>query len=324
MSIRPWLVRLGVKVQVERRSTCHSPPIRPPSPRAARTRRARYRAFLDPDAMAKWLPPHGFTGKVHQMDARVGGSYRMSFTNFGTGSSHSFGGTYVELTPHERIRYTDKFDDPNLPGEMQVTITFRTVSCGTELDDRAGGHPVRDPGRGLLPRLAGIAVAARAARRADDPGRGIEQHRSTKPCPPRAELRWRVRASRSIGTDGSPEVALASPGLLQRSVERRAEMRCRDEQRAAERRPTMSDFIQFKTTQGDIWLRPSAVIGVARETTRTSAMRLARWQGLQRRRLAQGRARRAGRELHVPSCLTLPGRPALSVRGVRAGTQPSP
>ena len=92
-----------------------------------------YRAFLDGDAMAKWLPPHGFTGKVHSMDARVGGGYKMSFTNFGSGSSHSFGGTYVELTPHERIRYTDKFDDPNLPGEMQVTITFRTVSCGTEL-----------------------------------------------------------------------------------------------------------------------------------------------------------------------------------------------
>src|SRR6478735_11475109 len=93
-----------------------------------------YKAFLDPEAMAKWLPPHGFTGKVHEIDARVGGGYRMSFTNFGTGSSHSFGGTYVELTPHERIRYTDKFDDPNLPGEMQVTITFRTVSCGTDLN----------------------------------------------------------------------------------------------------------------------------------------------------------------------------------------------
>jgi len=92
-----------------------------------------YRAFVDPDAMAKWLPPHGFTGKVHEMDARVGGGYRMSFTNFGTGTSHSFRGVYVELTPHERIRYTDKFDDPNLPGEMQVTITFRAVSCGTEL-----------------------------------------------------------------------------------------------------------------------------------------------------------------------------------------------
>src|SRR5262245_43936401 len=82
-----------------------------------------YRAFLDPDAMAKWLPPHGFTGKVHETDTRVGGGYRMSFTNFGTGTSHSFGGTYVELTPHERIRYTDKFDDPSMPGEMQAPIT---------------------------------------------------------------------------------------------------------------------------------------------------------------------------------------------------------
>lgn len=104
-----------------------------------------YRAFLDPDAMAKWLPPHGFTGKVHHMDARVGGSHRMSFTNFGTGSSHSFGGTYVELTPHERIRYTDKFDDPNLPGEMQVTITFRTVACGTELTIVQEGIPAVIP-----------------------------------------------------------------------------------------------------------------------------------------------------------------------------------
>ncbi len=92
-----------------------------------------YRAFIDPDAMCKWLPPHGFTGKVHEMDARVGGGYRMSFTNFGTGKSHSFGGKYVELTPHERIRYADKFDDPNLPGEMQVTISLRKVACGTEL-----------------------------------------------------------------------------------------------------------------------------------------------------------------------------------------------
>src|SRR3954454_24457579 len=92
-----------------------------------------YRAFLDPDAMAKWLPPHGFTGKVHHMDARVGGTHKMSFTNFGTGQTHSFGGTYVELTPHERIRYTDKFDDANLPGEMQVTITLKKVMVGTEL-----------------------------------------------------------------------------------------------------------------------------------------------------------------------------------------------
>src|SRR5512133_999907 len=93
-----------------------------------------YKAFLDPDAMAKWLPPNGFTAKVHQMDAKVGGTYKMSFTNFTTGKSHSFGGTYVELTPHERIRYTDKFDDPNLPGEMQTTITLTKVSCGTDLN----------------------------------------------------------------------------------------------------------------------------------------------------------------------------------------------
>src|SRR6266487_2997418 len=100
-----------------------------------------YRAFLDPEAMAKWLPPNGFTGKVHHMDAKVGGSYKMSFTNFTTGTSHSFGGTYVELTPHERIRYTDQFDDPNLPGEMQVTITLKKVSCGTELNIVQEGVP---------------------------------------------------------------------------------------------------------------------------------------------------------------------------------------
>ena len=104
-----------------------------------------YRAFLDPEAMVKWLPPHGFTGRVHQMDARVGGGYRMSFTNFGTGKSHSFGGTYVELTPSERIRYTDKFDDPNMPGEMQVTISLRKVACGTELEIVQTGLPEAIP-----------------------------------------------------------------------------------------------------------------------------------------------------------------------------------
>ncbi len=100
-----------------------------------------YRAFLDPDAKAKWLPPHGFTGKVHHMDARVGGSYKMSFTNFTTGKSHSFGGEYVELTPHTRIRYTDRFDDPNLPGAMRVTVNLKQVSCGTELDITQEGIP---------------------------------------------------------------------------------------------------------------------------------------------------------------------------------------
>ena len=100
-----------------------------------------YRAFLDADAMAKWLPPNGFTGKVHQMDAKVGGSYKMSFINFTTGKSHSFGGEYLELKPHERIRYTDKFDDPNLLGEIQTTITLKPVSCGTELNIVQEGVP---------------------------------------------------------------------------------------------------------------------------------------------------------------------------------------
>jgi uncharacterized protein YndB with AHSA1/START domain len=93
-----------------------------------------YRAFLDADAMAKWLPPNGFTGKVHHLDATVGGTYKMSFTNFSTGSSHSFGGEYLELVPNERIRHTDKFDDPNMPGEMQVTVSLKQVSVGTELN----------------------------------------------------------------------------------------------------------------------------------------------------------------------------------------------
>jgi len=104
-----------------------------------------YRAFLDADAMAKWLPPNGFTGKVHQMDARVGGTYRMSFTNFTTGHSHAFGGKYLELVPHERIRYTDNFDDPNLPGEMQTTISLKQVSCGTELNIVQEGIPEAIP-----------------------------------------------------------------------------------------------------------------------------------------------------------------------------------
>ncbi len=100
-----------------------------------------YRAFIDPEAMVKWLPPNGFTGKVHHMDARAGGSYKMSFKNFTTGSSHSFGGEYLELVPNERIRHTDKFDDPNLPGTMVVTITFSKVSCGTELNITQEGVP---------------------------------------------------------------------------------------------------------------------------------------------------------------------------------------
>ena len=100
-----------------------------------------YRAFLDPDAMPKWLPPHGFTGKVHHADVRVGGTYKMAFTNFSTGHSHSFGGNYVELAPNELIRYTDRFDDPNLPGEIQVTVRLRKVSVGTELNIEQAGVP---------------------------------------------------------------------------------------------------------------------------------------------------------------------------------------
>ena len=100
-----------------------------------------YRAFLDPDAMVKWLPPHGFTGKMHSFDPRVGGSYRMSFTNFGSGQAHSFGGEYRELVPHERIHYIDRFDDPNLPGEMRITVALRAVSCGTELSVVQEGIP---------------------------------------------------------------------------------------------------------------------------------------------------------------------------------------
>jgi uncharacterized protein YndB with AHSA1/START domain len=100
-----------------------------------------YRAFLDADAMAKWLPPHGFTCKVHHLDAKVGGTYRMSFTNFGSGKSHTFGGTYLELVPGERLRYTDKFDDANLPGEMITTVTLKAMSCGTEVNISQEGIP---------------------------------------------------------------------------------------------------------------------------------------------------------------------------------------
>ena len=104
-----------------------------------------YKAFLDADALAKWLPPDGFTCKVHHLDARVGGTFRMSFTNFSGGGSHSFGGEYLELVPHERIRYTDKFDDPNLPGTIEVTVVLKKVSCGTELEVTQAGIPVAIP-----------------------------------------------------------------------------------------------------------------------------------------------------------------------------------
>ena len=113
-----------------------------------------YRAFLDGDAMAKWLPPNGFTGRVHHLEAKVGGTYKMSFRNFTTGQSHSFGGEYLELVPSERIRHTDRFDDPNLPGVMTVTIALTKVSVGTE---------VSIVQEGVLSRLAGIAHAPRQA-----------------------------------------------------------------------------------------------------------------------------------------------------------------
>ena len=104
-----------------------------------------YRAFLDADAMVKWLPPNGFTGKVHHLDAKVGGTYRMTFTNFSTGHGHSFGGTFVELVSNERIRHTDTFDDANLPGQMQTTITLKSVFCGTELSVVQEGIPTIIP-----------------------------------------------------------------------------------------------------------------------------------------------------------------------------------
>ena len=104
-----------------------------------------YRAFLDADAMAKWLPPHGFTCRVHHLDATVGGTYRMSFTHFATGHSHAFGGKYLELVPNERIRHTDSFDDPNLPGEMETTVSLKQVSCGTELNVVQAGIPEAIP-----------------------------------------------------------------------------------------------------------------------------------------------------------------------------------
>jgi uncharacterized protein YndB with AHSA1/START domain len=104
-----------------------------------------YRAFIEAEAMSKWLPPYGFTGKVHHMDAKVGGIFKMSFTNFGSGKAESFGGKYIELVPHERIRYTDHFDNPNMPGELQVTVTLKKVFCGTEVNIVQEGVPAVIP-----------------------------------------------------------------------------------------------------------------------------------------------------------------------------------
>ena len=137
-----------------------------------------YRAFLDADAKAKWLPPHGFTGRVHRDEARVGGTYRMSFTNFTTGKSHAFGGRYLELVPHERIRYADRFEDPGLPGEMRVTITLKPVSVGTELGIQQEGVPdiipVTDCYLGWQESLAQLAQLVEAEIPDESPGAGGE------------------------------------------------------------------------------------------------------------------------------------------------------
>ena len=189
-----------------------------------------YRAFLDPDAMVKWLPPHGYTGKVHHMDARVGGSHRMSFTNFSTGSSHAFGGRYVELTPHERIRYTDQFDDPAMPGEMQVT---HLAGCGrlrNRTHDHAGGHSASHPARVLLPRVAGIVVAAGAPGRARDPGRHVAESGALKPG------RSATRAPRSQRSSESSRAAMSRPGTP-RPTTGTCSSRCRMASSSTQRSP---------------------------------------------------------------------------------------
>ena len=139
-----------------------------------------YRAFIEADAMAKWLPPNGFACTVHHLDAKVGGTFRMSFRNFTTGKSHSFGGKYLELVPGERLRYTDKFDDPNLPGEMQVTVTLKQVSVRHRAEHRAGRHSRRHSGGGVLSRLAGFVAKSRQPRRARNQsiakGKHAERH----------------------------------------------------------------------------------------------------------------------------------------------------
>jgi uncharacterized protein YndB with AHSA1/START domain len=129
-----------------------------------------YRAFLDPDALAKWLPPNGFTGKVQHMDARVGGTYKMSFTNFTSGKSHSFGGEYLELVPDERLRWTDRFDDPNLAGPMTVTVSLKKVSVGTEVNIVQQGIPDAIPAEACVLGWAGVTDAAGEARRGGDSG----------------------------------------------------------------------------------------------------------------------------------------------------------
>ena len=142
-----------------------------------------YRAFIEADAMAKWLPPNGFACTVHHLDAKVGGTFRMSFRNFTTGTSHSFGGKYLELVPGERLRYTDKFDDPNLPGEMQVTVTLKQVSCRHRAEHRAGRHSRRHSGGSVLSRLAGFVAKPRQPRRARNQSIALAQRASATDTP---------------------------------------------------------------------------------------------------------------------------------------------
>ena len=163
-----------------------------------------YRAFLDPDAMAKWLPPDGFTGRVHHLEPKVGGSFRMSFTNFTTGQSHSFGGEYLELVPNERIRYTDKFDDPGLPGVMHATASLRAVSCGTELSIEQDGIPEAIP-LGVLSRLAGLAHVASETGRSRNP-------RVVRPARRRCFPAARGGHSRDRGSVASGDSGVAAGG----------------------------------------------------------------------------------------------------------------
>jgi uncharacterized protein YndB with AHSA1/START domain len=177
-----------------------------------------YRAFIEADALAKWLPPNGFTCTVHHLEAKVGGSHRMSFRNFTTGMSHSFGGEYLELVPGERLRYTDEFDDANLPGEMQVTVTLRPVSVRHRAEHRAGRHSRRHSGGGVLSRLAGVAAKPRPPRRARDQSVALVHARDELfACDfamarrSKQVLEGRPARGRPVGLTPAPPVSQASP-----------------------------------------------------------------------------------------------------------------
>ena len=193
--------------------------------------------------MAKWLPPNGFTGKVHHMDAKVGGSYKMSFTNFTTGKSHSFGGTYLELVPNERIRYTDKFDDPNLPGEMQVDDHLEEGFVRDRIEHRAGRRARRDPARGVLPRLAGIAHSSGETRRGRDSRlRGTRDQRSE------------IRDQGSEIRDQRPEIEIRD----QRSGDQRSEIRGQRSEVRGKLERGIRLRSEFRQTVGAFDLRRSA------------------------------------------------------------------